>query len=63
MTLPRVPRPRDLLRPLLDWPVEAQATARRNALVATTALADRRAEREEAEQALAAVYAERAARA
>ncbi|WP_127480286.1 hypothetical protein [Nocardioides pantholopis] len=57
---PRVPRPRDLLRPVLAWPVTAQATACRNALGATTVLARERAEREEVEALLAALHAERA---
>jgi hypothetical protein len=35
------------------WPVESQQQARRNALVATTALAQRRAELDDVEQFLA----------
>lgn len=36
------------------WPVESQLAARRNAMVAATALAQQRAEREEVEEFLAA---------
>jgi hypothetical protein len=39
---------------VLRWPVESQLGARRNALVASTALARRRAERLEVEEFLAA---------
>ena len=35
------------------WPVESQQRARRNAMVASTALAQRRAEREDVEEFLA----------
>ncbi|HEY0952908.1 hypothetical protein [Nocardioides sp.] len=35
------------------WPVDSQLVARRNAMVASTALAQRRAEREEVEEYLA----------
>jgi len=35
---------------LLRWPVESQQTARRNAMVASTALARQRAEREDVEE-------------
>jgi hypothetical protein len=38
-----------------SWPVESQQRARRNALVASTALAQRRAERDEVEEYLAAL--------
>ncbi len=41
------------LGPLRRWPVEAQLVARRNAMIASTALAERRAEREEVEEFLA----------
>ena len=37
------------------WSVESQHAARRNALVASTALAQRRAERDEVEELLAAL--------
>ena len=37
------------------WPVESQLHARRNALVASTALAQRRAERDEVEELLASL--------
>jgi hypothetical protein len=37
------------------WPVEAQQQARRNAMVAATALAQRRAELEEVQEFLAGV--------
>ena len=40
---------------VLRWPVESQQRARRNALVASTALARRRAERLEVEEFLAAL--------
>ena len=40
--------------PLMRWSVGAQRTARRNAMVASTALARRRAERDEVEQVVAA---------
>jgi hypothetical protein len=43
--------------PLVRWSVEAQLTARRNAMVASTALAQRRAEREEVEELVAALAA------
>ena len=49
--------------PLVKWSVEAQLTARRNAMVASTALAQRRAEREEVEEVVAALWATRPARA
>lgn len=38
------------------WPEEAQLQARRNAMVAATALAQRRAEREEVAEFLAALH-------
>jgi hypothetical protein len=41
--------PRSKLRTLLTWPVDSQHTARRNALVASTALAQLRHERLEVE--------------
>jgi hypothetical protein len=43
------------------WPVRSQQTARRNAMVAGTALAERRREREEVEEFLAQHHAARAA--
>jgi hypothetical protein len=43
-----------LLGPVLAWPVESQQRARRNAMVASTALAQRRAEREDVEEFFAA---------
>jgi hypothetical protein len=46
--------PRGLARSLLGWPVETQLGSRRNALVASTALAQLRREREDAEDFLAA---------
>ncbi len=49
----------NLLRRPLDavrrWPVESQQHSRRNAMVASTALAQRRAELDEVEEFLAAV--------
>ncbi|MGZ4447633.1 MAG: hypothetical protein ACXVEC_12940 [Nocardioides sp.] len=42
-----------IVSPLLRWPVESQQVARRNAMIASTALAQRRAEREEVEEFLA----------
>jgi hypothetical protein len=44
--------PRSMLRSLLTWPVESQQTARRNALVASTALAQLNHERTEVERFL-----------
>jgi hypothetical protein len=44
-----------LLTPLLKWPVESQQQARRNAMIASTALAQRRAEREDVEEFFAAL--------
>jgi hypothetical protein len=44
--------PRSMLRSLLTWPVESQQTARRNALVASTALAQLNHERAEVERFL-----------
>lgn len=40
------------VRSILSWPVASQARSRRNALVANTALAARRAEREEVDRYL-----------
>ena len=37
------------------WPVESQQRARRNAMIASTALAQRRAERDDVEEFLAAL--------
>ena len=45
-------RPVDAVR---RWPVESQLQARRNAMIASTALAQRRAELDEVEEYLAAV--------
>jgi hypothetical protein len=44
--------PRDVLTTLIGWPVGTQHGARRNALVASTAMAQRRQERLEVEQFL-----------
>jgi hypothetical protein len=48
-----------VLGPLVDavrrWPVESQLQARRNAMIAATALAQRRAELDEVEEFLAAI--------
>ena len=38
------------------WPVESQQTARRNAMLASTSLTQRRTEREEVEDFLASFY-------
>ncbi len=46
--------PRQLVLSLLRWPVQAQQGSRRNALVASTALAQRRRERDEVEEFLRA---------
>lgn len=46
---PLVRRPVDALR---HWPVESQLRARRNAMIASTALAQRRAELDEVEEFL-----------
>lgn len=45
---------RAAIRWTLDWPVESQLTARRNAMVASTSLAQRRAEQLEVERFLTA---------
>jgi hypothetical protein len=45
-------RPVDAVR---RWPVESQLRARRNAMIASTALAQRRAELDEVEEYLAAI--------
>jgi hypothetical protein len=50
--MPQLVLPHALVRALIRWPVSSQAQARRNALVANTELARRRAEREEAERVL-----------
>ena len=47
-----MPAPRSLLSRALAWPVESQQQARRNALVAGTALAQARRERDEVEEFL-----------
>jgi hypothetical protein len=44
--------PRHLVRSVLAWPVETQQGSRRNALVASTALTERRREHEEVEDFL-----------
>lgn len=44
---------------LSEWPVASQQQARRNAMVALTACAHRRAEREEVASFLAAIAAQR----
>jgi hypothetical protein len=44
--------PRSMLRSLITWPVESQQAARRNALVASTALAQLNHERAEVERFL-----------
>ncbi|GCD92308.1 hypothetical protein [Nocardioides sp. LS1] len=44
---------KSLHRHLTQWPVESQQVARRNAMIASTALAQRRAERDEVEDFLA----------
>jgi hypothetical protein len=50
----RIPTPlRGLAQRLQDWPVASQQQARRNAMVAATACAQRRAEREEVADYLA----------
>ena len=46
--------PRRLVRSVLAWPVETQQGSRRNAMVACTALTERRRERDEVEEFLAA---------
>jgi hypothetical protein len=46
-------RPAQLLELVSQWPVRSQQAARRNALVACTALAERRRELEEVEDFLA----------
>lgn len=48
------PHPFTPLRAVLAWPVASQQRSRRNAMVASTALAERRLERLQAEQYLAA---------
>lgn len=41
--------PTDLVTALRTWPVASQQQARRNAMIASTALAQRRAERDDVE--------------
>jgi hypothetical protein len=48
---PSLRRPVDAVR---RWPVDSQLVARRNAMIASTALARQRAEREEVEELLGA---------
>jgi hypothetical protein len=45
--------PRRLVRSVLAWPIETQQGARRNAMVASSALTERRRERDEVEVFLA----------
>ncbi len=52
-----------LVRTVLSWPVESQQHARRNALVASTALTRLRVERQEVEDFLAEHERRRTARA
>jgi hypothetical protein len=63
LSLSRIPLPRTSLR-LTDaarrWSVSTQARARRNAMVALTSLAERRAEREDADAYLEAAAHRRA---
>jgi hypothetical protein len=47
--------PLSLLDQVRAWPVQSQQGARRNAMIATTALAARRAEREDVEDFFAAL--------
>jgi hypothetical protein len=51
---------RQLTAVVTGWPVRSQQGARRNALVAGTALTERRREREEVEEFLARRHAARA---
>ena len=53
--------PRTLFRIVATWPVESQQRARRNALVASTELAQRRHERQEVDEFLALHTRRRAA--
>ena len=46
--------PRRLVRSVLAWPVETQQGSRRNAMVASTALTERRRERDGVEEFLGA---------
>lgn len=55
--MPPKPRLLSLPRVIQEWPVAAQQQARRNAMVALTACAERRKDRED----VAAFFAERAA--
>jgi hypothetical protein len=50
-----------LVRSVLGWPVETQLGSRRNALVASTALTQRRKERDEVEEFLVAYATRRTA--
>jgi hypothetical protein len=52
-----------LVRAVIDWPVASQRTARRNALVAATTLAETRRERGQADAAVAAAVDRHAVRA
>ncbi len=48
-----------LVAPVTRWPVESQQRARRNAMIASTALAQRRAETDEVEEFLASLTGSR----
>jgi hypothetical protein len=52
---PLVPLAMNPLSLVFDWPTQSQQGARRNAMIATTALAARRAERDDVEDFLAAL--------
>ena len=52
-----------LARPLTRWAEHSQSTACRNAMVASTALAARRRERDEVQEFVEALLAQRGARA
>lgn len=47
--------PSDLVTAIRTWPVEAQQHARRNAMIASTVLAQRRAEFDDVEEFFAAL--------
>jgi hypothetical protein len=53
---------RSVPRRALSWPVTSQEVARRNAMLASTALTQRRVERLEVEEFLASYLEQRAAR-
>ena len=52
---PLVPLSMNPFSLVLDWPTQSQQGARRNAMIATTALAARRAERDDVEDFFAAL--------